>query len=728
MRYYGHILIFKIILYIVFFSSIGISIDLNLENIYKNGTYNTRNIGKWIWIPNTDDILIYDNFKSDSLKSFYRVDLNNGDTTKFISSTLLTYNSNQLFISNYSFNNQGTELLLLVNQQKIWRHSFSGRYFVYNINNHKLTQISDGKSPLRNVKFSPDGKMVSYIKSDNNIYVFSLNNEREKRLTRDGSNTILNGHFGWLYEEEFSGFDAYRWSPDSRKIFFFQEDQSNVDKFYWLDEREKYPRLNSVYYPKVGEENPKIKMGLIYLKNGMIKWLKDVGNDEYYYPKAIWKKDKIIVFQLNRKQNHLNLLQFDPRTRKPQLLFEEKDSCWIDIHNNTRILNDGSLVWTSERSGFNHIYHYNSDGALIKQLTDGDWEVRKIIDLDEEAQLIYFTATKVSELENHLFSISLEGGLINRLTNEVGWHYIQISPSKKRFIDSWSNTKTPTTYLLKNINGEYIKTLSQPDMSIFDKVNWTFPEFITIQTTDGVSLNAKITLPWDFNKFKKYPILVNTYGLVGSLIVKNRWGGRGYLWNQYLAKNGFIIFSLDNRQTGGRGKAFKNLGYGDLGKFLIHDQIEGIKFLGGFSYVDTSRVGIWGWSGGGYATALALTKGADVFDVGVAIASVTDWKLYDTAYTERFMGLLSENEVGYENASVFSYIDRFKGKLLLVHGTGDDNVHAQNSIQLVNKFIKADKHLDIMFYPSRDHGIYGGNATIHLRKMMANYFLKNLQN
>ena len=265
-------------------------------------------------------------------------------------------------------------------------------------------------------------------------------------------------------------------------------------------------------------------------------------------------------------------------------------------------------------------------------------------------------------------------------------------------------------------------------MRKYDNLDLTYPEFINIQTSDSITLNASITLPWNFDKTKKYPILVYVYGLVGSQAVKNQWGGNKYLWHQYMAKNGFIIFSLDNRQTGGKGKEFKNLGYGDIGKWLVNDQIEGIKAIGKYEFVDTSRVGIWGWSGGGYATSLALTKGAKYFDVGIAVASVTDWKLYDTAYTERYMNLPIDNNEGYINASVFSYIDLFEGKLLLIHGTGDDNVHYQNSIQLFNEFVKSGKNVDTIFYPSKNHSIYGENAHLHLRKMMANYFLKNLEN
>ena len=708
--------------------SFSYALELTLENIYKNGTFYTKGLGMWKWIPESNDILIYQKAQGDSVKYFHRVNIGFSDTTAFISPEKLLYNNESFNIFSFSFNKTGSKLLLLRNHTKRWRHSYSGNYFVYDLLNEELIPVSGEDSQLQNIKFSPDGIKLSYVKNDNNLYVFDLISRREKRLTRDGSENILNGHFGWLYEEEFGGYDAYRWSPDSKYIFFFREDQSNVRQFHWLDERSQYPEINTVYYPKVGEDNPTIKMGIVNVRNRRIKWINNEPEDDLYFPRAVWQNDKIIVFHLNRKQNQLDLVRFDPRNGKREILLTERDSCWVDIHDNMRVLKYGSFIWTSERSGFNHIYHYDRNGTLINQLTHGDWEVRRIIDMDEETNIIYFTATKVSELENHLFSISLYGGNVVQITQDTGWHSVAISPDKNRIIDSWSNIRTPTTHFVKRINGEILNTLSKPDMNEFDKLNWSYPDFIKVQTSDGILLNAIITLPWNFDESKSYSILVNTYGLSGSQTVKNRWGGRRYLWHQYMAKNGFIIFSIDNRQTGGRGKAFKNLGYGDYGKYLIHDHIEGIKYLGSLPYADTSRVGIWGWSGGGYATALALTKGAEYFDVGVAVASVTDWRLYDTAYTERYMGLLSENEAGYDSASVFSYVQKFKGNLLLIHGTGDDNVHSQHSIQLVNKFVKEGKQIDMMFYPSRNHGIYGGNATFHLRTLMTKYFLEYLGN
>ncbi len=719
------------IIFLLFYITIApltYGVELTLENIYKNDTFHTKGMGKWKWIPKSNDILIYDKAHGDSLKSFHRVEIGTRDTTTFISSEKLVFKDDTFNVSSFSFDKTGTKLLLLINRSNIWRHSYSGNYFVYDLFSEDLIQISDKDSQLKNVKFSPDGRKISYVKDDNNLYVFDFLSQWEKQLTWDGSETILNGHFGWLYEEEFGGYDAYRWSPDNKYIFFFREDQSNVKQFHWLDEQEQYPRLKTVYYPKVGEDNPVMKLGIVNVRNRRIKWFYNEPEEDLYFPRAAWQNDKIIVFRLNRKQNQLDLVRFDTRYRKGEILLTERDSCWVDIHDNIRILKDDSFIWTSERSGYNHIYHYDRNGTIINQLTHGDWEVRKIIDINEKTNIIYFTATKVSELENHLFSISLYDGNLIQITQESGWHSVSISPTKNRIIDSWSNIMTPTTHLVKNIDGKNISAISKPDKSKFDKLYWTYPDFIKIQTSDGVFLNAIITLPWNFDKSKSYPILVYTYGLSGSQTVTNRWSGRTYLWHQYMAKNGFIIFSIDNRQTGGRGKAFKNLGYGDYGKYLIRDHIEGINYLGGLPYADTSKVGIWGWSGGGYATALALTKGAEYFDVGVAVASVTDWRLYDTAYTERYMGLLSENEAGYDSASVFSYIDRFKGNLLLIHGTGDDNVHFQHSIQLVNKFIKEGKLIDTMFYPSRNHGIYGGNASFHLRKLMTNYFLEYLSN
>jgi dipeptidyl-peptidase-4 len=719
------------IIFLLFYITIApltYGVELTLENIYKNDTFHTKEMGKWKWIPKSNDILIYDKAHGDSLKSFHRVEIGTKDTTTFIPSEKLVFMDDTFNVSSFSFDKTGTKLLLLINRSNIWRHSYSGNYFVYDLFSEDFIQVSDKDSQLKNVKFSPDGRKISYVKDDNNLYVFDFLSQWEKQLTWDGSETILNGHFGWLYEEEFSGYDAYRWSPDSKYIFFFREDQSNVKQFHWLDEQEQYPRINTVYYPKVGEDNPVMKLGIVNVRNRRIKWFYNEPEEDFYFPRAVWQNDKIIVFRLNRKQNQLDLVRFDPRYRRGEILLTERDSCWIDIHDNIRILKDGSFIWTSERSGYNHIYHYDRNGTIINQLTHGDWEVRKIIDINEETNIIYFTATKVSELENHLFSISLYNGNLIQITQESGWHSVAISPTKSRIIDSWSNIMTPTTHLVKNIDGKNISTISKPDKSKFDKLYWTYPDFIKVQTSDGVFLNAIITLPWNFDKSKSYPILLYAYGLSGSQTVTNRWSGRNYLWHQYMAKNGFIIFSIDNRQTGGRGKAFKNLGYGDYGKYLIRDQIEGINYLGSLPYADTSKVGIWGWSGGGYATALALTKGAEYFDVGVAVASVTDWRLYDTAYTERYMGLLSENEAGYDSASVFSYIDRFKGNLLLIHGTGDDNVHSQHSIQLVNKFIKEGKLIDTMFYPSRNHGIYGGNASFHLRKLMTNYFLEYLSN
>jgi len=408
------------------------------------------------------------------------------------------------------------------------------------------------------------------------------------------------------------------------------------------------------------------------------------------------------------------------------LIIEDVDSAWVDVHENPLFLTDGSFLFTSERSGYRHIFYAASDGTIISQVTDGEWEVKRLVDVDEEFGKIYFTANRESILEQHFYSVNPDGNGLLQLTSGPGWHSPQLSPTKSYFIDSYSSSKIPQRILLKTIQGETVRVMVETDMEPYLEYDFTYPEFFDFTTADGVTLKGMITLPWNFDEEKKYPIIINGYGLAGSQMAADWWGGRNYLWHQYMAQNGHIIVSINNRQTGGRGKAFKNLGYRDLGKWLINDHIEAVNYLGKFPYADTNRVGVWGWSGGGYFTALALTKGADYFTTGVSIAPVTDWRLYDTAYTERYMGLLSENEAGYDTASVLTYIDQFKGKLLLVHGTGDDNVHAQNTLWLMDKFIESGKQVDMLFYPSRSHGIHGDNATYHLYSRMAEYFFENL--
>ena len=699
--------------------------ELTLDAIFKEDQFKRASLGHFKWVPDTDSYALFLDDSLTGCKSLFKIDLVTADTTLMVSSENFIINEDTLQVTSFWFSPDGDNLLLLTRKRKQWRHSFFGIYYNYSILHNQLKPIAKGEH-LRNIKYAPDSRKIAYVKEDNNLYVFDIRHIKEKKLTRDGSETILNGYRGWLYEEEFGSFDGYRWSPDSKHILFFREDQSMVKIFTFLDETSLYPEVKQVYYPKAGEENPTVQTGVVSVRGGRTSWLNFGDYEDMYFPRAVWLEDHPVVARLNRKQNHLEWFKFDKRFRNQEMIIEDIDSAWVDVHENPLFLTDGSFLFTSERSGYRHIFYADNDGNSINQVTNGEWEVKRLVDVDQDSGKIYFTGNRESILERHFYSVNLDGSDLLQLTSEPGWHSPRLSPTKSYFIDSYSSSKNPRRILLKTIRGETVRVIKETDMEPYLEYEFTYPEFFDFTTSDGVTLKGMITLPWNFDEDKKYPILIHGYGLAGSQMAGDWWGGKNYLWHQYMAQEGYIIVSINNRQTGGRGKAFKNLGYGDLGKWLINDHIETVKYLGNFSYADTSRVGVWGWSGGGYFTALALTKGADYFTTGVSIAPVTDWRLYDTAYTERYMGLLSENEAGYDTASVLTYIDQFKGKLLLVHGTGDDNVHAQNTLWLMDKFIESGQQVDMLFYPSRSHGIHRGNATLHLYTRMAQYFFEHL--
>tara|TARA_B110000116_G_scaffold258541_1_gene259791 strand:- start:474 stop:2294 length:1821 start_codon:yes stop_codon:yes gene_type:complete len=591
----------------------------------------------------------------------------------------------------------------------------------------KIQSISKNNKKLRNAKFSPDGKQVSYIREDNNIYVYDLIKFKEKKLTTNGSSVILNGHLGWVYEEEFGSYDGYRWSPDSKNIAYWEENQSKVPIFSMFDEISLYPKIKEIRYPKAGEANPTMSIFVINIKKGKRKKM-DIGdNSDIYYPWIKWtNKDLLKVMRMNRLQNHWDFLNIKIKNGKSNLGLSESDtSGWVQLHRNYNFLNDGRIVWMSERSGWHHIYIHSDDGELINQVTNGEWEVKQIVKVDEVNQKIYFTANKESIFETRFYSVKFDGSELSLLTNETGSHSVKVLPDGSAFIDSYSSLTSPSKHVLKDMSGNIIKIIHETDKSQFELYDWSYPKIIHFNSTDNTAkLDGIITFPPDYKKGERYPVIVHGYGMPGTQIVNNRWGST---WNQYLAQQGYVVFSMDARGMSGRGEAFKNLSYGDMSKYLAKDTAAGVQHLVDKGIADPDRVGAWGWSGGGYFTGLMLTKNAHLFDVGVSVAPVMDFRLYDSIYTERSMGLPQNNKSGYDSTSVLSYVDRFKGKLLVIHGTGDDNVHSQNTTWLVEEFIKHDKQLDVFYYPNRPHGMSGGNARKNLYRKMIDYFNVNLK-
>lgn len=715
--------------------------DLTLEDVFKKSPFKIASIGQWNeyayigqwkWSPDTDDYLFFKMDTTIKARSLYKYNLVTGDTLLFLAGDKFAYEGENLTIVDYTINIKSNKILLVTDQQRIWRHSRSAIYYLYDMNSDRVKQVAKGNR-LRNVKFSPDGKSIAYVNSDNNLYVFNINANKKVRLTKDGSFNILNGHFGWVYEEEFGSFDAYRWSPDSKYIAFVREDQTYVKQFPLMNELLTYPEIQWIHYPKVGEKNPVLNIGIVNVNTRRTKWLDLSASEEMYYPRMKWLEShqtesgnqELVVTRINRHQNRLELLRYDIKKGKGRVFWKDESEAWVNLTDDLFFLKDGSFITLSERSGYQHIYHFDSNGKLINAITSGNWEVSGITALDDKKETVYLNGKKDSVIESNLYSVKLDGSDFKLLSENLGSHRVRFSPSNSYYIDFYSTANNPLAITLYKSDGSKVRDLSVTNTEQFEEYGFSKVKFFQIPTTDdGTLLNAMIALPRDFDPTKKYPVIVYVYSQPGSQTVVNRQG-RG-LWDRYMNQEGYITFSIDPRGTGGRGTAFKYLAYKDIGKWEVTDQVEGAKYLKSLPYVDGSRIGIWGWSGGGYMTALCMTKGAPNFKVGVAVAGNYDLKLYDTIWTERYMGLLDENAEGYKNASVFTYADKLEGKLLVIHGTNDDNVHPQHATQLMEEFVKADKHADYLTYANRNHRIRGGNTTFHLWTKITNYFMENL--
>ena len=697
---------------------------LTLEDVTGESPFEIASLGKIVWISGEDAYTFLK--QSNDVRSLYRVDLMTDDTTLFLDGEQLKFNGSSVVVTNYSFSQDGHKILIQTDREKIWRRTNWGTYWIYNRETDEMVPVSKNNQRLRNVKFSPDGKMVAYVREDNNLYTFEIGRKRERQLTRTGTDVVLNGHFGWVYEEEFSIYDAYRWSPDSKTIAYWEENQSRVPVFTMINELELYPVTTEIRYPKAGQTNPTMRIGVVKATGGATRWM-DIGdNRDMYYPRIYWhSSEQLLVMRMRRLQNRWDLLICNPKSgKKKQGLMEMDENGWVSVHDNYRFLEKDEIVWISERSGYQHLYRHTLKGEELAQLSDGQWEATRIVHLDEERGVVYFMANKASVAESHLYSVSFDGTGLKQLTTEKGNHSVQFSSSGEYFVDSYSSVSQPSKIVLKKRDGTTVRIIKETEKKQFDDYDWSIPRFVTFKTHDGAAtLDGIVTLPVGYKKGKKYPMMVYGYGMPGTQIVRDRWGG---LWNQFLAQEGFIVFSMDARGMSGRGEVFKNLSYGDMSRYLAKDHVAGIDYMVREWGADPDRVGAWGWSGGGYFTGLMLTKNGSHFKAGVSVAPVMDFRLYDTIYTERSMGLPQDNEAGYDSTSVFSYVDNLQGHLLVIHATGDDNVHSQNTTQLVEKFVNAKQPLEVFYYPNRDHGIRGGNSRIHLYTKMFNHLREHL--
>jgi dipeptidyl-peptidase-4 len=592
-------------------------------------------------------------------------------------------------------------------RQGVLFHQKDDLYY-YNMKRDSFRQLTASKSSEKNPRFSPNGKFVAYTR-DHNLYVTELETGLEYQLTTDGSETVYNGWASWVYYEEILGrgsrYAAFWWSPDSRKIAFLRFDDSPVPTFPLYRADGVHGELEVAHYPKSGDPNPWVKLGIIQIPDGEIVWVDCVEKADHYVAWPFWTPDsKELFFQwMNRGQDHLVIYSADPATGKKRLVHEEKQDSWVEFFENIYFFKDGSgFLIRSNVDGWSHLYHYDMKGKLVKQLTKGEWAVRNVSLVDEDDHVIYFTGSRNNSTETHLYRIQFNGKGLKTLTKSPGTHRCQLSPGGTYFIDRFSNLHTPTKIELFTTRGERIRELGDSRSDTADEYALGKVELFTIPSGDGYNLPARWILPPDFDETRKYPVIFQIYGGPAAGSVRNSFSGYR---NHFLAQQGIILITVDHRGSGHFGKKGVALMHRNLGKWEMQDLITAVKWLREKPFIDPDRMGITGGSYGGYTTCMALTYGADYFTHGIAHYSVTDWKLYDTVYTERYMDTPDENPEGYKFGSVITHANKYKGKLLITHGTMDDNVHMQNTIQLIDSFEDLNKDFDLMLYPNSRHGI-----------------------
>ena len=629
--------------------------------------------------------------------------------------------------SSYTFSADESQILLGTEFERIFRYSTLGRYFVYDVESKKTIPVSEDK--IMAPALSPDGKHVAYVK-DNNIYVFNIASASTRQLTTDGQKgRLINGVTDWVYEEEFGFVRAYQWNSDGSRIAFIRFDESDVPQFSMdVYGTNLYPSQYEFKYPKAGETNATVSLHLIDVGSGSTSQV-DLG-EAYYIPRIQWRNhaDKLSVQTLNRHQNHLKLHNVDATTGQASILLEEKDAAYVDIKDDLTFLSDDSFIWTSERDGWNHIYLYDSNGKLKNQVTKGEWEVTSYYGYDAYNKRIFYQSTEQGSINRDVYSIRSNGKRKLRLTSKTGTNSAQFSKKFLYFVNTFSNAQTPYEFSLHLArDGMFMQQLKN-NKALSQKLegyNMSEKEFGTL-SINGNDLNMYWIKPKDFDPNKKYPLMMFQYSGPGSQQVANRWFGANDYWHQMLASQGYIIACVDGRGTGLKGRDFKKVTYMNLVKYETEDQIAAAKELSKLPYIDENRTGIWGWSYGGHMSTNCLLKGNDTFEMAIAVAPVTSWRFYDTIYTERFMRTPQENPDGYDNESPFNYPELLKGKYLLVHGSGDDNVHVQNSMRMIEALVQANKQFDWAIYPDRNHGIYGGNTRLHLYSKMTQFIKDNL--
>lgn len=700
---------------------------LTVEEIYT-GAFRAKGMDELQSMKNTNQYTV---LNSDRETKSQQIDLYDFATLQKVSTLLDTKNHKELSdgIDSYTFSNDEKQILIANNSTPIFRHSFTADFYLYDLTSKTLSKVLE---QVQEPTFSPDGTKIGFAKA-NNLYIYDIASKSTTQVTTDGAkNAIINGITDWVYEEEFAFVRAFDWSADSKKLAYIRFDETEVPQFSMdLYKKDLYPTADIFKYPKAGEKNALVSLH-VYDVNGKSSKTINLGNyNDFYIARMKWTNDANVLCAqvLNRHQDNLDLIFVDGTTGAAKIVLNEKDKAYVDVTDNLTFLKDNSFIWTSEKDGFNHIYLYDKTGKLKNQVTKGNWEVTAYYGLDEKTKTVFYQSVENGSTIRDVYKISLDGKKKTKLSQQVGTNAATFSPDFTYFINSYSSATVPTTYTLNSSkDGKQVKEIVN-NAALADKLKkYDLPtkEFFELTTEKGHKLNAWMIKPKNFDATKKYPVFMYQYSGPGSQQVANQWMNTNDYWFMMLSQEGYITVCVDGRGTGFKGAEFKKCTQKELGKYEVEDQIDAAKVIGNYAYVDKNRIGIFGWSYGGFMSSNCLFKGADVFKMAIAVAPVTNWRFYDSIYTERYMQTPQENPSGYDENSPINHVSKLKGNFLLIHGTADDNVHVQNSMQMIEALVQANKQFDWAIYPDKNHGIFGGKTRIQLYNKMTNFIKEKL--
>lgn len=707
--------------------------QITLDDIIQ-GTFYPKSLSGVNWMKDGRYYTSQEYDRQSSAGRVVKYDISKGARVEVLfDGTDFKTNGNAFNFDGYALSSDETKILFITDEESVYRRSTIANFYLYDRTNKKLEKIND-EEKISYATFSPDASRIAYVKNLD-LYYRDVKTLKETRITTDGQrNTIINGAGDWVYEEEFMISKAFYWSPDSRKIAFYRFDESQVQEYNMQLWGPLYPEDYRFKYPKAGEANSTVSIRVYHLDSKKtVEINTETGSDDYI-PKTMWTQDPnlLCVVKMNRLQNELQIVHANAESGASTTIMQENNETYVDINFNQEIIyldNNGGFLRTSEQDGFKHLYLHDMDGSLIRQVTKGDWEIDQVYGYDPKKRFVYYSSTEKSPLERIIYKINVEGKMKTRLSPDNGSNRGNFSPDLKYFINYHSAASVPLMVTLHTTgSGKTVKMLEDNAALKQTVSEFAFgsTEFFSFTNSSGDTLNGYMIKPFNFEPSKRYPALMYVYGGPGSQNVLDDWGGMRDTWHHFLSQKGYIVACIDNRGTGGRGKKFKDEVYARLGDLETQDQIDGARHLGSLPFIDAARIGIWGWSYGGYMASLAILLGADEFSMAIAGAPVTSWRFYDTIYTERYLKTPQLNPAGYDDYSPLEHVLKLEDPYLLIHGTGDDNVHFQNTIEMTDALIAANKQFDLFIYPNRAHGFSDPAAAYHLYSLMTKFIEEKL--